>query len=207
MKRKSKRVSTPLALAIAISLPCVATTSAQTPVVAASSYATVEVHVNARRIGKQWYAEDAGLSGPVRIAISYGQPHARGRKVEGGLIPSDQTWRLGANTATILHTDVDMILGSIKIPQGDFSLFINSSKAGYELVVNKGTGQWGTDYDKAMDFGRISLSAKTLSDAEESLTIYLMPESTNPSSGYAELKGVLRIKWGKTELSTTWRVD
>src|SRR6266850_5242844 len=50
--------------------------------IAASSLALVEVHLNARRVGNQWYEEDASLSGPSRIAISYGQPHARGRKVE-----------------------------------------------------------------------------------------------------------------------------
>ncbi|HEX2780064.1 MAG TPA: DUF2911 domain-containing protein, partial [Gemmatimonadaceae bacterium] len=84
----------------------------ETPLrIAASSYATVEVHLNARRIGRRWYEEDASLTGPSRIAISYGQPHARGRKVEGGLIPVDTVWRFGANTATTLHTDLDITLG------------------------------------------------------------------------------------------------
>src|SRR3989442_15003538 len=68
--------------------------------IAASSQASVEVHLNARRIGNQWYEEDASLSGPSRIAISYGQPHARGRRVEGGLIPLDTVWRVGAKKAT-----------------------------------------------------------------------------------------------------------
>jgi hypothetical protein len=27
-----------------------------------------------------------------------------------------------------------------------------------------------------------------------------------PAQGYAELRGVLRIKWGRTELSTPWEV-
>src|SRR5690242_19718471 len=69
---------------------------APTPRAAASSFATVEVHVNARSIGRQWYAEDAALAGPARIAISYGQPHARRRRVVGGLIPDNQVWRFGA---------------------------------------------------------------------------------------------------------------
>src|SRR5438045_6251364 len=40
---------------------------------AASSFASVEVHINSRPIGNRWYAEDAGLSAPSRIAITYGQ--------------------------------------------------------------------------------------------------------------------------------------
>ena len=63
--------------------------------IAASSFATGEVHLNARRIGNSWYEEDASLTGPSRIAISYGQPHARGRTVEGRLIPLDTVWRFG----------------------------------------------------------------------------------------------------------------
>src|SRR5437879_9763550 len=92
--------------------------------IAASSFASVEVHLNARRIGNRWYEEDASLSGPSRIAITYGQPHARGRRVEGGLIPLDTVWRLGANVATTLHTDVDLTLVDLKLLRGDYTLFV-----------------------------------------------------------------------------------
>lgn len=174
---------------------------------AASSFATVEVHLNARHIGRRWYEEDASLSGPSRIAISYGQPHARGRKVEGGLIPLDTVWRFGANMATTLHTDVDMKLATLSLPRGDYSLFVLYTTSGWQLVVNRGTGQWGTDYDASKDIGRIPLTARTMAEPTESLTIYLIPESARPSQGYAELRGALRIRWGTTELSTTWSVD
>src|SRR5213594_4244810 len=108
--------------------------------IAASSFASVEVHLNARRIGNRWFEEDASLSGPARIAIAYGQPHARGRKVEGGLIPLDTVWRFGANMATTLHSDVDMSLGGLVVPRGDYSLFILYTAGGWNLIVNRGTG-------------------------------------------------------------------
>jgi hypothetical protein len=99
-------------LTSALPLALAAQQPAQSPPlrVAASSFATVEVHLNARRIGRGWYEEDASLTGPSRIAISYGQPHARGRRIEGGLIPGDSVWRFGANQSTTLHTDVDLLL-------------------------------------------------------------------------------------------------
>jgi hypothetical protein len=179
----------------------------QTPLrVAASSFASVEVHINARRIGTGWYEEDASLSGPSRIAITYGQPHARGRKVEGGLMPLDTVWRFGANMATTLHTDVDMFLGDLRIPRGDYSLYVRYSPQRSQLVVDRGTGNWGTDYDPAKDLGRVALTARTLADPQESLSIYLVPESASPAQGYAELRGELRVVWGRTALSTTWRV-
>ena len=175
--------------------------------VAASSFASTEVHINARRIGRRWFEEDASLTGPSRIAITYGQPHARGRRVEGGLIPVDTVWRFGANAATTLHTDVDLVLGgTLRLEAGDYSLLVLNGRAGWQLIVNRRTGVWGTDYDPSRDVGRIPLTARTLAEPEESLSIYLVPESPRPTSGYAELRGVLRIKWGRTELSTTWQV-
>jgi hypothetical protein len=174
---------------------------------AASSFASVEVHVNSRKIGTRWYEEDAGLTGPSRISITYGQPHARGRKVEGGLIPLDTVWRFGANTAATLHTDLDIAVGDVRIPRGDYTLFVLATRAGWQLIVNRATGQWGTDYDKSKDLGRIALSARKLAEPEESLSIYLVPDAARPQAGVADLKGTLRIKWGSTELSTGWRVE
>ncbi len=177
------------------------------PRMAASSYASEEVHVNARNIGGQWYQEDAGLSGPSRIAISYGQPHARGRRVEGGLIPLDTVWRFGANMATTLHSDVDLTVGDLKLPRGDYSLFVLYTRAGWQLIVNRRTGEWGLDRDSTLDLGRVRLASRTMAEPEESLSIYLVPESAQPATGYAALRGTLKIKWGTTELSTGWHVD
>ncbi len=197
-----------VAVALLVPLVSAAQQTPATPLrIAASSFASVEVHLNSRRIGDRWYEEDASLTGPSRIAITYGQPHARGRKVEGGLIPLDTVWRFGANLATTLHTDLDLTLGDLKLPRGDYALFILYTRSGYSLIVNRGTGQWGTDRNAALDLGRVPLASRTLAEPEGSLTIYLVPDAAQPTTGYAELRGALRIKWGSTELSTVWRVD
>jgi hypothetical protein len=117
--------------------------------IAASTFASVEVHINARRIGTQWFEEDASLTGPSRIAVTYGQPHARGRRIEGGLIPLDTVWRFGANAATTLHTDVDMTLGDVRLEAGDYSLFVLYTRVAWQLVVNRRTGIWGSDRPRA----------------------------------------------------------
>ena len=173
--------------------------------IAASSFATVEVHVNSRPIGRGWYEEDAALTGPSRISIAYSQPHARGRRIVGGLIPTDTVWRFGANTATALHTDVDLTLGKLAIPRGDYTLFLLHSASAWTLIVNSQTAQWGTDYNAAKDLGRVTLSAKEMKDNEETLSIYLMPTAT-PGSGTASLDGLMRIRWGTVELSAPWKV-
>ena len=173
---------------------------------AASSFASTEVHLNARRIDGKWYEEDAGLTGPSRIAIVYGQPHARGRKIEGGLVPLDTVWRFGANAATTLHTDVDLTLGTLAVPRGDYALYLLYSKSGWQLILNTATAAWGSEYDAKRDVGRTMLAARTRSEPEETLTVYLVPDSARPTTGHADLRGRLRIVWGTTELSTTWSV-
>ena len=50
------------------------------------------------------------------------------------------------------------------------------------------------------------MTAKTLADNEETLTMYLVPDAPRPGSGYAELSGVLRVRWGTTELSSPFTI-
>ena len=200
-------------ITVAAVVACASVAPAQNPTepprrIAASSFATVEVHVNARPIGNRWYEEDAALTGPARIAIGYAQPHARGRKIIGGLIPTDTVWRFGANAATTLHTDLDITLGALALPRGDYTLFLlHSANNSWQLIVNRQTGQWGTDYDAARDVGRVPMTARETGDNEETLSIFLVPESPNPQTGYANLAGVMRVRWGTTELSVQWRVE
>ena len=197
-----------IALIVALA-PCAASAQNTEPPkrIAASSFATVEVHLNSRPIGNRWYEEDAALTGPSRIAITYSQPHARGRKIIGGLIPTDTVWRFGANIATTLHTDLDISIGSLALRRGDYTLFLlHDAKDAWQLIVNSQTSQWGTDRDPARDLGRVALTASTMRDNEETFTIYLVPESPDPRSGYANLKGTLRVRWGTVELRAPWTV-
>jgi hypothetical protein len=172
---------------------------------APSSFASVEVHLNARSIGSRWIAEDAALVGPARIAITYGQPHARGRQVVGGLIPNDTVWRLGANDATSLHTDVDLTIGALTLPRGDYSLFLLHSADAWDLIVNSQTAMWGTDRNASKDIGRVRMTPRTLTDSEDALSVYLTPDRPNQNQG-ALPSGTLRIKWGTVELSAPWKV-
>lgn len=173
---------------------------------AASSFASTEVHLNSRKIGQRWYDEDAAFAGPSRISIVYGQPHARGRKVEGGLVPVDTVWRFGANAATTLHTDVDLTIGTLALPRGDYALYLLNGRSGWQLIVSSASVSWGSEYDPKRDVGRTALTARTRTEPEESLSVYLVPESTRPTTGRADLRGRLRIVWGITELSVPWTV-
>jgi hypothetical protein len=138
-----------------------------------------------------------------KIWIDYGQPHARGRAVLGGLVPYDTIYRFGANAATAFHTDVDLNIGGTAVPRGDYTLVLLASRTGAKLVVSRQTGQWGTMYDAARDLARIDMTTRTLAEPVESFTITLVPAATQEG---AAASGRLVAAWGTSEFSVPWRV-
>lgn len=176
------------------------------PRVAQSTRASVEALINVRMIGGNWVPA-AGIAGPARIAIDYGQPHARGRAVIGlkDIVPWDTAWRNGANLATHLTTEVDITIGNTFVPRGIYTLFAYPSRNGWKLIINRQILQWGTDYDSRQDLARIDLRSRTLAEPMETLTYWLVPAVEVPPSTTLP-HGVLKFAWGNVELSTDWRV-
>lgn len=161
---------------------------------AASTRATTVVTLNPPR-GAQ------GVS-PARIRIDYGQPHLRGRKLHTPtLVPLDSVWRFGANEATALETEADLLIGGKPVPKGKYTLYALPTAAGWKLIVNSNTGQWGTEYNAKHDLVRVDLQKRTLPAPVESFSVWLIP-STQPGPP----SGELRFAWGDAELSTNWQV-
>ena len=135
------------------------------------------------------------------VSIDYGQPHARGRTVNGALAGDLGTvWRLGANEATTLRTDVDLTIGTLTVPKA-YTLAAQTSATGaWRLIVNTKTGQWGIPYDSTTELGRTPLTSRTLATPLESFTMWLVP-AADGSAG-----GEIRFAWGTREFSAPWRV-
>lgn len=137
---------------------------------------------------------------PMTIKLDYGQPFARGRKIVGGVVPMDTVWRTGANAATTLTTDVDLMIGGTRVPKGSYTLFSLPTSNGWQLIINRKTGQWGTQYEAAQDLARIPLRSTSLAAPLEGFTMWLIP------SGDGSPEGELRMGWGDVALSTDWMV-
>lgn len=91
------------------------------------------------------------------ITIDYSAPSKRGRAIFGELVPYGQVWRTGANAATTLTTDTGLMIGSLHVPAGKYTLFTIPGEKEWTLIVNKQTGQWGTRYDEKQDLGRVTM--------------------------------------------------
>lgn len=161
---------------------------------AASTRATVTVNLTPAR----------GVEGveAATIRIDYGQPHLRGRRLHTtDLVPLDSVWRFGANESTTLATGVDLVLGGHRLAKGEYSLYVLPQATGWKLIVNRNTGQWGTEYDAAHDVARLDLKKSTLASPVESLSVWLIPSGAQGAPA-----GELRFAWGDASLSTDWRV-
>jgi hypothetical protein len=69
--------------------------------------------------------------------------------------------------------DVDMRIGDLDVPRGEYTLFLLPREDGGELILSDETRQWGTDYDPTRDFGRTLLRRREVAEPLESLAITL----------------------------------
>ncbi|MFN7990108.1 MAG: DUF2911 domain-containing protein [Thermoanaerobaculia bacterium] len=134
--------------------------------------------------------------GPGRMRVEYGRPFAKGRKIFGELVPWGKVWRTGANEATSLTTDVDVTLGNVALPKGSYTLYTLPGEKEWLLIVNRQTGQWGTEYDPKLDLARIPMKSAARPDLLEVMTISFLPEDA--------FRGTLRISWEKRTLSVPY---
>lgn len=139
-------------------------------------------------------AEVAG----AHLLVDYGRPSARGRTIFGGVVPWGAVWRTGANAATQLVTDKDLVIGGATVPAGTYTLFSIPAQSGrWKLAINKQHGQWGTQYDAAQDLARVDLTTTHLAQPVERFTFEVVPAADG---------GTLAFAWGDTRAAVPVRV-
>jgi len=161
-----------------------------------------------------------GAEGKI-IWIFYHAPSVRDEKTKekrhifngAGALQADGTiWRLGADFATVLHTDADLDIGGLAVPKGDYTLYIDLDKGNWKLIVNKqlmnprGTRpQWGilnakgdTTDDPARELGRTALTMGKPAVPVETLKIALTRTDAT--------HGRLEIAWENVTASAPFMV-
>lgn len=149
--------------------------------------------------------ESTAIAGKT-ISIAYSSPRVNGRagKIFGkdgqiGKDPSYPIWRAGANAATVLHTDADLTIGTLDVPKGDYSLWVDiSDPNNWVLVVNKQFGQWGRTYDSARNLGSVPMATSPSPALVEDLKYTI----ADLSGG----KGTITLAWENKSASVTFQV-
>lgn len=116
--------------------------------------------------------------GEGNITIAYGRPYLRDRVVGESVEPmADRVWRLGADEATTLVTDRELMLGGETIAAGEYTLWTMQTGDEYHLIVNSETGQWGTNYNSEHDVAHIPMEVGELDPPADQLVISVDDDS------------------------------
>jgi hypothetical protein len=133
-----------------------------------------------------------------KVTIAYSRPYVKGRKIVGGLVPYGRVWRTGADEATALTTATDLEIGNAKVPAGSYTIYTLPSEGTWKLIINRQTGQWGTEYDESKDLARVDLTKASVPAPVEEFTISFVKKGPKAAE--------LILEWENTKLSVPVRV-
>ncbi len=137
------------------------------------------------------------------IELTYSRPGIKGRsllKDNSDLAPLGKLWRTGANAATrIVFTDKVMMGGKL-LDTGAYVLYTIPGKEYWEIVINKGLTNWGTDgYKESEDVNRFKVKAEKAGGETETFTMQ-----------FANVKAEscdLQITWGNISVKIPMSVN
>jgi DUF2911 family protein len=132
----------------------------------------------------------------AKLTLVYGRPYIKGRALSV-VAPDGQAYRLGADEATTLTTDKNLMFGSTMVAPGSYTLYAMPKGGSYQLIISKQTGQWGTEYDEKQDLTRVPMKVEKAAKANEQFTINF--EDTKDG-------GLLTAQWGTEKLSAPFLV-
>jgi len=125
--------------------------------------------------------------------VDYSRPMKRGRVIFGDVVPWNMPWRTGANAATQFNTSVDLVIGGAAVPAGKYTLWTLPTSTGWKVIINKQTGQWGTEYHAEQDLVRVDAKVETLAQPVEQFIIGFEPSAATPTT--------ITFTWDRTKVS------
>jgi hypothetical protein len=129
--------------------------------------------------------------GVTDIEIVYSRPSKKDREIFGNVVPFGAVWRTGANAATKITFSTAVKLNGTDVAAGSYALYTIPGENEWTIILNKGVGKSGTQYDEQEDVVRFKTKPVELSNTTiETFTIefnYIRDESA-----------LLNLVWDKT---------
>lgn len=137
------------------------------------------------------------------IELTYSRPSIKGRsllKDNSDLAPLGKLWRTGANAATRISFTDRVMLGGKLLDTGSYVLYTIPGKEYWEIILNKGLSNWGTDgYKESEDVVRTKVKAEKIDRSLETLTMQFSDVQAESCK--------LDIRWGNTLVSIPMSVN
>ncbi|HLP78091.1 MAG TPA: DUF2911 domain-containing protein [Candidatus Paceibacterota bacterium] len=110
-------------------------------------------------------------AGLTDIEVVYSRPSMKGREIFGKVVPFGAVWRTGANAATKITFSTSVKLNDVEVPAGSYALYTIPGEQEWTIILNKGVGQSGTQYDEKADVVRFKAIPAHIGTTIETLTI------------------------------------
>lgn len=132
--------------------------------------------------------------GTASIELKYSRPGMKERKIFGDLVPYKKLWRTGANAATMIRFNEPVEIKGKHIDTGSYALYTIPDVDSWEIIINKGTSNWGVDgYKESEDVARFTVTPMKMKTKLETFTMQI----ANIQSESCEL----HIMWEKTAVA------
>lgn len=136
----------------------------------------------------------------TEMSIDYSRPSMRGRKIFGGLVAFGEVWRTGANAATKVTFGEDVNVGGTDVKAGSYALYTIPGATEWEIILNKGIGNWGTGgYTTDDDIARFKVKPTRFNNAAETFTITIDDITFNSCD--------ITLKWENTKVVIPVKAD
>jgi hypothetical protein len=141
----------------------------------------------------------------LEIQIDYSQPDKKGRLIfgeesDGALLPFGKYWRLGANAATELTVNQDVLFAGQPIMAGTYRMYAVPEKAAFTVTLNSEVGVFfgGSEPDHALDVLTVDAPVVMQPSVTEMFTISI-----------SEMEGGARLdfSWDQTLFSIPITVE
>lgn len=122
-------------------------------------------------------------SNGVTVMVAYSRPSVRGRMIFGpadqdALQPYGHYWRLGANEATAIQFNRNILFNGVPVDAGTYRMYAIPGPDSFEVVLNTQVGGSGSSQpDPQHDVLRTLVPTEKTSSPVELFTITLMPEA------------------------------
>jgi len=125
----------------------------------------------------------------TEIAVSYGRPVARGRNLFGALVPWDSVWHPGADSATRVTFNHDVLLEGKSLRAGEYSLWlIPRERAQWTVILSRAAHVFHKPYPGSkFDVLRIDVTPEP--GLEHGVVRHLFPDGAARRSGDASPLG------------------
>lgn len=146
----------------------------------------------------QRISQDFGLND---ILVEYSRPSTKGRAVFGSLVPYGKIWRTGANAATKLTFDQDVMVQGKTVKAGSYALYTIPDKDAWTIMLYKDLTLGGSvgDYKTSDELMRFNVKPSKSGDFVETFTI----EFANMTSNSTDIQ----LSWENTSVKFSVSAD